>query len=136
MKWRLRKNNQTSKELSREERMKREYNRLHYSYSKVSPRRKRIITPLVERAAFMLVSLEDMEKDLLENGFVEMFSQSDTQEPYERRRPTADLYNTLNKNYQSIIKQLNDAVVEPEENETHEAMKAFMKWVNEKPRAD
>ena len=41
------------------------------------------------------------------NGFVEMFRQGD-QEPYERERPVARQYQQMNKNYQSIIKQLTD----------------------------
>ena len=51
-----------------------------------------------------------MEKDLNANGFVEMFSQSDKTDPYERERPTARLYNSLNKNYQTLMKQLADFV--------------------------
>ena len=40
-----------------------------------------------------------------------MFSQSEKTEPYERERPVARLYNTMNKNYQSIIKQMSDLIV-------------------------
>jgi len=42
------------------------------------------------------------------NGYVEMFTQSERTDPYERERPVARLYNTMNKNYQSIMKQLSD----------------------------
>jgi len=35
-----------------------------------------------------------------------MFTQSEKTEPYERERPVARLYNTMNANYQKIIKQL------------------------------
>ena len=62
----------------------------------------------------MRVTLEDMEQDLDDNGFVEMFSQSEKTDPYERERPVARLYNTMNKNYQSIIKQLSDLVPKPD----------------------
>jgi hypothetical protein len=37
-----------------------------------------------------------------------MFSQSPDQEPYERERPQARRYIAMNKNYQSIMKQLGD----------------------------
>jgi hypothetical protein len=50
----------------------------------------------------------EQQRDIIENGCVEMFSQTDKAEPYERERPVARLYNTMNKNYQSIIKQLSD----------------------------
>lgn len=62
----------------------------------------------------MRITLEDYEKDLDNKGYVEMFSQSEKTDPYERERPVARLYNTMNKNYQTIIKQLGDLL--PKEN--------------------
>ena len=38
-----------------------------------------IVDGLINRAAFMRISLEDMELDIHKDGFVEMFSQSETQ---------------------------------------------------------
>lgn len=77
----------------------------------------------------MRVSLEDMEADLDERGFVEFFSQSEKTEPYERERPVARLYNTLNKNYQSIMKQLSDLVPKPKaiESTEEDQLLAFLK---------
>jgi hypothetical protein len=37
-----------------------------------------------------------------------MFSQSERTDPYERERPAARLFTATDKNYQSIIKQLNE----------------------------
>lgn len=95
-------------EKTKEERIKAEKNRLVRIYKEISKENKSIIDGLINRAAFMRVTLEDMEKDLDDKGFVEEFSQSEKLEPYERERPVARLYNTMNKNYQSIIKQLSD----------------------------
>lgn len=67
-----------------------------------------LIDGLIQRAAYMRVTLEDYETDLDTRGYVESFTQSEKTEPYERERPVARLYNTMNKNYQSIIKQLTD----------------------------
>ena len=52
--------------------------------------------------------LEDFEDDLDRNGFTEQFQQGERQVPYDRKRPAADLYNTMNTGYQKIIKQLTD----------------------------
>ena len=98
----------TKIEKTKEERTKTEKNRLVRIYKDIPKESKSIIEGLINRAAFMRVTLEDMEKDLDEKGFVEEFSQSEKLEPYERERPVARLYNTMNKNYQSIIKQLSD----------------------------
>lgn len=67
---------------------------------------------LIRRAAYMRTTLEDYESDLDEKGYVEQFTQSEKLEPYERERPVARLYNTMNSNYQKIMKQLKDALPE------------------------
>lgn len=104
----------TKKELTIDERIKKEERRLRKIYKDIDKDNKAIIDGLIQRAAYMRVTLEDWEKDILENGYYEMFTQSEKTEPYERERPVARLYNTMNKNYQSIIKQLSDLVPKPE----------------------
>ena len=63
---------------------------------------------LIDRAAFMRITLEDYEKDIIENGSIELFSQSNKTAPYERTRPVVKSYNAVNRNYQLIIRQLAD----------------------------
>ena len=58
--------------------------------------------------------------DISENGDVEMFSQSDKQEPYERERPIAKLFNSRDMSYQRIIKQLTDLIPVERENDDSE----------------
>ena len=95
------------KKSKREQAINREIARLTKNFSSIDGKKRSIIRGLIDRAAFMRVSLDEMEVDLDKNGFTELFSQGD-QVPYERKRPTADLYNTMNANYQKIIKQLTD----------------------------
>lgn len=78
------------------------------------------VQSLISRASFMKVSLEDLEQDLKENGWTEMFQQGEKQAPYERQRPTATTYTSLNTNYQKIIKQLTDLLPKskPTKNQT------------------
>lgn len=99
-----------NKELTKNERISAEEKRLRRIYKNIDKDNKAIIDGIIQRAAYMRVTLEDYEKDLDDNGYVEMFSQSEKTDPYERERPVARLYNTMNKNYQSIIKQLSDLV--------------------------
>lgn len=96
------------KELTRDERIFQEEKRLRRIYKNIEEDKKGIIDGLIERAAYMRVTLEDWEKDIMENGYIEMFTQSEKTDPYERERPVARLYNTMNKNYQSLIKQLSE----------------------------
>ncbi len=63
---------------------------------------------LIVQAARLRVRLDQLWNDIQKNGDVEMFSQSERTDPYERERPAARLFTSTDKNYQSIIKQLND----------------------------
>ncbi|MGS0745568.1 hypothetical protein ACU70A_06395 [Syntrophomonas erecta subsp. sporosyntropha] len=99
-----------NEDLTKVERIKKEERRLRRIYKKIDKDNKAIIDGLIQRAAYMRVTLEDYETDLDEGGYTEMFTQSINTPPYERERPVARLYNTMNKNYQSIIKQLSDLV--------------------------
>lgn len=105
----------SKKELSKDERINAEEKRLRTSYKDLPKDSLVIVDGLIRRAAYMRTTLEDLEKDLDENGFVELFSQSEKTEPYERERPAARLYNTINKNYQSIVKGLTDLVPKKQE---------------------
>ena len=100
----------SKKEITRDERIKKEEQRLKRIYKNIDKDNKAIIEGLIQRAAYMRVTLEDWEKDIMENGYYEMFTQSEKTDPYERERPVARLYNTMNANYQKIIKQLSDLV--------------------------
>lgn len=102
------------KELTINKRIKKEERRLKKIYKDIDEDNKAIIDGLIQRAAYMRVTLEDWEKDIMENGYYEMFTQSEKTDPYERERPVARLYNTMNKNYQSLIKQLSDLVPKQE----------------------
>ena len=85
-----------------------------------------VMDGLIRRAAYMRVTLEDYEKDLDENGYIEMFSQSEKTDPYERERPVARLYNTMNKNYQSIMKQVMDQLPKGEVKVVDDGFDAFI----------
>ena len=99
------------KELNK--RIKAEERRLSNAFKDIDEKRKTTTQGLIQRAAFMRVSLEDLEANLKKNGFTESFSQGN-QEPYQRERPAAKVYNSMNAGYQKIIKQLTDLL--PKEN--------------------
>jgi len=97
-------------DLDKDARILKEERRLKRIYKNIDKDNKAIIEGLIRRAAYMRITLEDWEADILENGCTEMFTQSINTPPYERERPVARLYNTMNTNYQKIIKQLSDLV--------------------------
>ena len=102
------------KKLSKFDRIKAEERRLNKICKGIDQKRRDVAAGLIQRAAYMRVTLEEYEDDLDSRGYVEMFSQSEKTDPYERERPVARLYNTMNKNYQTIVKQLQDLLPKTE----------------------
>lgn len=88
--------------------VKKEIRRLTKIYKDISIKRRDLATGLIENAAFARIKLSELQQDIQKNGLTELFSQSENQEPYSRKRPEADLYNTMLGNYLKYIKQLND----------------------------
>ena len=70
--------------------------------------------------------MEDFEKDLDENGYTEPFRQGN-QEPYDRKRPVADMYTSMNALYQKATKQLTDLL--PKENPDKEVSDELMDFI-------
>lgn len=101
-----------AKTKSIEERIAAENKRLRKIYKDLPKDTLTLYEGLIKRAAFMRIALEDYEEDLNENGHTELFTQSANTPPYDRERPAARLFNSMVKNYQSIIKQLKDALPE------------------------
>lgn len=111
--------------LSKQSRISAEITRLTEIYSDLDSNSLASLTGLIERAAYMRVTLEDYEADLDGKGYVENFRQSPDLPGYERLRPVASLYNTMNKNYQGVIKLLTDALPEPVAPDAGEEIKRF-----------
>jgi hypothetical protein len=89
---------------------KSETERLLAIYDNLPPKRFAVAQGLIEQAARIRVNLDKLSADIAVNGMTELFQQSDKVEPYKKTRPEADLFIKLDKNYQSIIKQLNDMI--------------------------
>ena len=89
---------------------KSEVERLLAVYDNLPPKRFAVAQGLIAQAARIRVNLDRLAADIEEHGMTEMFQQSDKVDPYKKTRPEADLFIKLDKNYQSIIKQLNDMI--------------------------
>ena len=92
---------------ARQRKIKKEKTRLSKQFKELEARSRAVADGLIEQAAFMRVQLQELAEDLTAHGVTELFSQGN-QEPYERQRPSANIYASMNANYQKIIKQLNE----------------------------
>lgn len=63
---------------------------------------------LIKQAARLKSLCDFLWLDIVENGTVELFTQSEKTPPYERERASAKQYATYSKLYSSIVKQLVD----------------------------
>ena len=108
-----------------------EKNRLKKQFKSVDEKTSAVVLGLIESAAFIRVQLGILEDDIKENGVTEKFSQSAGQKPYDRKRPQAELYNSMNTNYQKIIKQLTDLLPKPEAKTSgKDENDGFMRFIN------
>jgi hypothetical protein len=119
----------TKKEINKDVRVNKEIKRLKRIYKDLPKDCLMVVEGLIVEAADLRIRLEDIRKDLDEHGYDEMFSQSDNQDPYERERPQARRYIAMNKNYQSIMKQLGDYIPKPEPKKKEQAGDGFEEFV-------
>ena len=82
--------------------------RLTEIYKDLPPNQFAVAQGLIVQAARLRARLDMLWEDIVKHGEVEMFSQSERTDPYERERPAARLFTATDKNYQAIIKQLNE----------------------------
>ena len=113
---------------TKDERIRGEKSRLNRIYKDIEKNKKKLADGLIERAALMRAECEDLEYDLIENGWTEQFQQSEKLEPYDRARPQGQAYQQLNANYQKVIKQL-DALL-PQAKQSGREDDGFADFVN------
>lgn len=93
--------------------VKREIKRLNEIYTDIDEKKKKSSEGLIENAAYTRIKLQSLKAFIDENGFTEMFSQSESQTPYARTRPEAEMFNKLLGHYLKYIKELNDLLPKP-----------------------
>lgn len=94
-----------AKEKSLEDRIKAYSRKLKSVFKGVDENKKKVVDPLIERAAFLQASLEVLERQILDKGYVETYQNGEKQSGV-KKSAEADLHSTYTKNYSAIIKQL------------------------------
>lgn len=79
-------------------------------FTNLDPKKQQLAYRLCAKAAYIKVSLDELQEDIDKNGYYEKFSQGKDQEPYDRRRPVVDTFNSLTTNYQRYMKQLAEMI--------------------------
>ena len=81
---------------------------------------------LIENVAFMSVTLANLMEDIKENGVKEEYKNGENQFGY-KKRVEIEIYNTMQKNYQSAMKLLIDMLSKTGlNNDDKEELKKFL----------
>lgn len=91
-------------------RIKAEYNRLMLLFKKAPEKHLSLARKLISRAAFLAVTIDDLEKDIAENGYEDEYQNGATQSG-KKKSAAAELHVTYSKNLFTVMKQLNDMLV-------------------------
>lgn len=109
--------NMKEKEFTAEEKkenalkIKKETNRLKKLYKDLDKNKKQLVLKLIENAAFMSITLENLKEEIKNNGVKEFYMNGKGQFGYKESVESKN-YNVTIKNYMNVIKQLNDMLPE------------------------
>lgn len=93
--------------MEKRERIEAEKKRLIRVFMKVGVKEKKAVSELVANAAFMSVTLQDLQESINKEGTVVEYQNGENQWG-TKKNPDVETYNTMIKNYTMIIKQLTD----------------------------
>ena len=114
-------------DLTKEQRIKKEVSALKRQYKCIDKLHKANAERLIARAAYQKATLDDLEADLDKNGWTEPFQQSEKCDPYDRKRPNADLYVSISAQYLRTMKQLDTMLPKSSgNNATNDELIAFL----------
>lgn len=97
------------KELTKEELISKEKRRLKGIFKNLDENKKKLVTPLIEKAAFMSIELDILQETIQQDGWTSEYKNGANQFG-TKKSPDAETYIALSKNYAAIIKQLTDLV--------------------------
>lgn len=97
------------KEKTKEQRIKSEKTRLKGIFKELDENKRKLVTPLIEKAAFMSIELDDLQETIEQEGWTSEYKNGENQYG-TKKSPEAETYIALSKNYAAVIKQLVDLV--------------------------
>lgn len=96
-----------SQNLDKEKRIKREMTRLNSLLKNLDAKKKKAVASLIKNAAFMAVTLEDLQEEINLNGVTEKYQNGANQHGI-KKSSAVEVYNTMIKNHLQVMKQLTD----------------------------
>ncbi|MCM1219304.1 MAG: hypothetical protein NC548_32900 [Lachnospiraceae bacterium] len=97
------------KEKTKDQRIKSEKTRLKGIFKELDENKRKLVTPLIEKAAFMSIELDDLQETIGQDGWTSEYKNGENQYG-TKKSPEAETYIALSKNYAAVIKQLTELV--------------------------
>lgn len=91
--------------ITKETRIKEELERLNGFFISIDGNQRAAVTPLIQNAAFMKVTLEDLQTAINADGVIDEYQNGANQSGI-KQSANLQAYNSLIKNYASVIKNL------------------------------
>lgn len=120
--------NERGVEMTKEAKIKKEIKRYSQLFAGMDESKKQVASALIEKAAFMGVSLDELQEIIDGKGYVETYQNGANQSGY-KKCSEVEIYNTMIKNYGTIIKQLNDMLPDSKVAETKRAGEELAKFL-------
>lgn len=118
-------------EKTKEEIIKAEKRKLAGIYTRLDKKTKRSVDSLVDEAAFMAASLYELRKIIDEKGYTEEYQNGANQKGI-KKCSEVEIYNTMIKNYSSVVKQLTDLLPKDQEKVKATISDGFEEFVNDR----
>ena len=97
------------KKKSKQQRIKDEKKRLREIFKELEENKRNLVTPLLEKAAFISIELDDLQETIECEGWTSEYKNGENQYG-TKKSPEAETYIALSKNYAAVIKQLTELV--------------------------
>lgn len=110
--------------MTKENRISAELNRISVYFEDVDANQRAIVTPLLQNAAFMKVTLEDLQESIIMRGTTDEYQNGANQHGI-KQSAQLQAYNSLIKNYANVIKTLSGLL--PREKKA-DAINVFQQW--------
>lgn len=96
---------ETNTKIEKEKRIKKEINFLNKFFKNIEKDKKNLIQNLIKKAAFMSVTLDDLQNTMNEEGVVGFYMNGENQFG-TKKSPEVEIYNTMIKNFTLVIEKL------------------------------
>ena len=113
------------KELEKQKRIKIEIKRLESIFKNLSKNTKKTVKTLIENAAFMTITLEDLQQCINRNGFTDRYQNGENQFG-TKKSPEVEIHMSMTKNHIQIMKALTELIPKEQPRQESDGFEDFV----------